>query len=179
MTTMGCAIISSGKYFVVQNNDSAIYETTKEDWVTKGVFYGTVQPALHVLKITGDGELVIYPICIGRLELFGPPFLPIIWAPKWASYTGDPMIDKNNLLRFMYSGKSSDIRLEKINGISGDDRGIKVREAEKNGMLFLEIPASALEGEVLIIEMSVNRNRRVLEFRKMRTTYWHPLIAPL
>jgi hypothetical protein len=79
----------------------------------------------------------------------------------------------------MYSGKSSDIRLEKINGIPGNDWNIRVREAEKNGMLFLEIPASVLKDEMLMIEISVNGNRRILEFRKMRTTYWHPLIAPL
>jgi hypothetical protein len=177
MISMGCAVVSSSKYLVVQNNQDEIYEVKINFWATKNELYGTLQPPLYALNIKG-AELTIYPVCTGRLELFGPPFLPIIWAPKWMYTTGDPM-DENNVLRFVYSGTPSDMRIEAVNGIPINSENIGVEKHGGEVLFFLLLPSNMVKKETLEVRIFVKGERKILQFEKTRTTSWHPIIVPL
>ena len=163
----------------MKNTNIGIHEVKSSDWVTENrETFGPPRPPLYALDVNEGEKLTIYPVRVGSLELFGPPFLPIIWAPKWMYAPVDPM-DEYNILRFDYSGNFSDIRIATINEMPVDVEIIVAKYREGRLLSYLLLPSDATREETVRLEIFVKGERKILEFEKTRVTNWNPIIAPL
>jgi hypothetical protein len=173
----GCSALSSYVFFVPQEKDSLFHDVERSDWVTTNQGYGAVRPPLRSININGQGQLIIYPIrSSGDIETFGPPFLPIIWIPKFMYL---PPSTPLNILHLICTGNPDDVCIESIDDmlINQDLLKIKMREGETH--FYVSIPDRIAEKETLTANISVGGNVMYLKFNKSRSTNWFPLFVPL
>ena len=175
--SMGCSVLSSSKYLLVQSDDYLLHEVDRDGWVTTNQGFGSVRPPVMSINVAGEGELMIYPVCIGgNLEMFGPPLLSLIWIPRFMHL---PPRHPLNTLHFVYSGWSGDMRIESINDVLINQESVKKEEHKREMHYYLTISDSIHERGILEVKVFIAGETINLIFNRTRSVNYFPLFVPL
>ncbi len=177
MISMGCSSLSSSNFFMVQNDDYLLHEVDRDGWVTTNQGFGSVRPPLMSIDIADDGKLTIYPVCLGvNLDMFGPPFLPLIWIPRFMHL---PPRHPLNTLHFVYTGRSGDLRVVSVNDVPINQESVVKEELNAESHYYLSIEEYIGNAEVIKVSVFVDAKIIRLVFAKIRSVNCFPFFVPL